>query len=220
HDALARLVSLRPAHGEARHADAAEPILAPHLGGVMAMWGLRTGDELQVSATCIGRPGVSAAGLRRSAFPAPRFPLSIVLQNRQRAVALDVPWLRRLAPLALEKCRDLCADGKFALRSLEEISVAIVSDRTMARLHVDFMGIPGPTDVLTFQHGEIVMSAQTAAFYAAEHGHRVEQELALYTIHGLLHLNGFNDATSHDAARMQKVQTRVLKECLAEIPST
>ena len=180
---------------------------------------MRNGDELQISATCIGSLGVSAAGLRRSAFPAPPSPLSIALQNRQRAVALDVPWLRRLAALALEKCRDLCADGKFALKSLEEISVAIVSDRAMARLHVDFMGIPGPTDVLTFQHGEIVMSAQTAAFYAAEHGHRVEQELALYTIHGLLHLNGFNDATSRDAARMQKVQTRVLKECLAQIPS-
>ena len=127
-------------------------------------------------------------------------------------------WLRRFAPLALEKCRDLCADGKFALKSHDEISVAIVSDRTMARLHVDFMGIAGPTDVLTFEHGEIVMSAETAALYAAEHGHRVEQELALYTVHGLLHLNGFDDATSSDARRMQKVQNRVLGECLAKLP--
>ena len=146
-------------------------------------------------------------------------PLGILLQNRQRAVPLDLAWLRRFAPLALEKCRELCDDGKFALKSLEEISVAIVSDRTIARLHVEFMGIPGPTDVLTFEHGEIVMSAQTAALHATEHGHRIEQELALYTVHGLLHLNGFNDATSRDAARMQKVQTRVLKECLAQIPS-
>ena len=143
----------------------------------------------------------------------------ITLQNRQRAIGLDMAWLRRLAPLAFGKCRDWCADGKLALKSLEEISVAIVSDRTIARLHVDFMGIPGPTDVLTFEHGEIVMSAETAALYATEHGHRIEQELALYTIHGLLHLNGFDDATSRDAARMQKVQTRVLKECLAQLPS-
>ena len=144
--------------------------------------------------------------------------MSIHLQNRQRALPLRVTWLRRLAALAFEKCRDLCADEKFALKSLEEISVAIVSDRTIARLHVAFMGLPGPTDVLTFEHGEIVMSAQTAALYATEHGHCLEQELALYTIHGLLHLNGFDDATSRDAARMQKVQTRVLKECLAMLP--
>ncbi len=142
----------------------------------------------------------------------------IVLLNRQRVLPLDIAWLRRLAPLALAKCREHCADGKFALKSLEEISVAIVSDRTIARLHVEFMGIPGPTDVLTFEHGEIVMSAQTAALHAIDYGHCLEEELALYTIHGLLHLNGFEDANSRDAARMQKVQTRVLKECLSELP--
>ena len=142
----------------------------------------------------------------------------IILQNRQRTLALDVAWLRGFAPLALEKCRDRCADGKFALKSLEEISVAIVSDRTIARLHLEFMSLPGPTDVLTFEHGEIVMSAQTAALYAADYGHCVEQELALYTIHGLLHLNGFDDVTARDAARMQKVQTRVLQECLVQLP--
>ena len=73
--------------------------------------------------------------------------------------------------------------------------------------------------VITFEHGEVVMSAPTAALYAAEHGHRVEEELALYTVHGLLHLNGFEDATSRAAARMQKVQTRVWKQCLKQTPS-
>ena len=145
--------------------------------------------------------------------------MSIFLQNRQRAVPLDLAWLRRFAPLALEQCRTICDDGKFALQRLVEISVVVVSDRTIARLHVEFMGIPGPTDVLTFEHGEIVMSAQTAALHAAEHGHRTEAELALYTVHGLLHLNGFEDATSRAAARMQKVQTRVWKECLVQTSS-
>ncbi len=144
--------------------------------------------------------------------------MSIFLQNRQRAIPLDLAWLRRFGPLALEKCRELCDDGKFALKTIGEISVAIVSDRTIARLHVQFMGIAGPTDVLTFEHGEIVMSAQTAELHAADFGHGIEQELALYTVHGLLHLNGFDDATSRAAARMQKVQTRVLKECLAKLP--
>ena len=143
----------------------------------------------------------------------------IILQNRQRAIPLDLAWLRRFAPLALEKCREVSDDGKFALHRLDEISVAIVSDRTIARLHVEFMGIPGATDVITFEHGEVVMSAQTAARYAAEHGHRIEEELALYTVHGLLHLNGFEDATSRAAARMQKVQTRVWKQCLKQTPS-
>ena len=126
----------------------------------------------------------------------------IAVLNRQRAVRFDVRWLRRFACGALEKCREISDDGKFALQRLDEVSVAIVSDRTIARVHVDFMGIAGATDVITFEHGEIVMSAQTAALHAAEHGHRVEVELALYTLHGLLHLNGFEDVTSRDAARM------------------
>ena len=145
--------------------------------------------------------------------------LQIVVQNRQRAIRLNVAWLREFASLALTKCRELSDDAKFALKRLEEVCVAIVSDRTIARVHEEFMGIPGPTDVITFEHGEIVMSAQTAALYAAERGHRVEVELALYTVHGLLHLNGFEDTTSRDAARMQRVQTRVLNECLEICPS-
>ena len=143
---------------------------------------------------------------------------TIIVQNRQRPVRFDVRWLRRLASLALEKCRAHSADGAFALKQLAEIGVVIVSDRTIARLHSDFMGIAGPTDVITFAHGEIVMSAQTAALHAAEHTHPIERELALYTVHGLLHLNGFEDATSRDADRMQKVQTRLLDECLARLP--
>ena len=43
------------------------------------------------------------------------------------------------------------------------MSVAIVSDRRIAEIHVDFMGIAGPTDVITFDHGDIVISAETAA---------------------------------------------------------
>ena len=120
--------------------------------------------------------------------------------------------------LALEKCAPLCANGRFALRALDEVEVVLVSDRTIARVHRDFMNIPGATDVITFEHGEIVMSAETAHHHAKAHGHSIEAELALYTVHGLLHLNGFEDATSRAAARMHRVQDRVLKECLAQLP--
>lgn len=143
---------------------------------------------------------------------------TISIQNRQRAVRFDLRWLRAVGRCALEKCLDECADGRFALRALPEVEVTIVSDRVIARVHEDFMAIPGATDVITFEHGEIVISAETARAYAADYGHTLEEELALYTIHGLLHLNGFEDATSRDAARMSKVQTRVLKSCLAEHP--
>lgn len=141
--------------------------------------------------------------------------MKIRVQNRQRTVALNVPWLRRFAGAALDQCAGDSGDGHFALRNLEEIEVAIVSDRTMARIHSQFMGITGPTDVLTFQHGEIVLSAETALDHARRRGHLVDTELALYIVHGLLHLNGFDDLTPGDAARMRRTQQRILKACLA-----
>jgi probable rRNA maturation factor len=145
--------------------------------------------------------------------------VTITLANRQRQVPIKLGWLRRFAWLALSECRNQSADDRFALQHLPEVEVTILSDRVISRVHEEFMDIPGATDVITFDHGEIVMSAETARQYATEHGHSVEEELALYTVHGLLHLNGFEDATSRDATRMHKVQDRIWKSCLAQLPT-
>src|SRR5256885_989768 len=75
-------------------------------------------------------------------------------------------------------------DGRFDLTKLALVEVAIVSDTMIARVHRQFMGVPGATDVITFDHGEIVVSADTARAQAAEHGHGVVEELALCIIHG------------------------------------
>ena len=131
--------------------------------------------------------------------------------NRQRRIPLNLAWLQRAADLALPQCAALSDDGHFALRDLDEITVAIVSDAAIARLHLDFMGLAGPTDVLTFEHGEIAISAETARDYAARYGHAVEMEIALYIIHGFLHLNGFDDRSARPAARMRRAQQRVLR---------
>jgi probable rRNA maturation factor len=144
--------------------------------------------------------------------------LKISVHNRQRGLRVRLPWLRRFAAVALDHCAEHSADGRFALRALDEIEVAIVSDRVIADVHQRFMGIPGPTDVITFEHGEIVMSAPTAAQHAGSYRHPLDYELALYIVHGLLHLNGYEDATSREAARMRRLQERILRACLALVP--
>ena len=144
--------------------------------------------------------------------------MKISVHNRQRTVRLRLPWLRRFAAAALPVCARHSADGRFALRALDEVEVVIVSDRVIAGVHQRFMDIPGPTDVITFEHGEIVMSAPTALAHAACHGQGVEMELALYTVHGLLHLNGYEDATPREAARMRQLQKRILRACVAQMP--
>lgn len=142
-----------------------------------------------------------------------RVPETILL-NRQRGVPVALAPLRRFAEKALLLCAAESADGLFALRNLDEVVVTIVSDKRIDRIHRDFVNIVGATDVITFEHGEIVISADTADRCGAEFGHGTEAEVALYIVHGLLHLNGFVDGTESERAQMHAVQDRIWRGCL------
>ena len=84
----------------------------------------------------------------------------------------------------------------------------------MAKVHRDFLGIPGPTDVITFPYGEILVCAPIAAERAREFGHDTTTELALYAIHGLLHLSGHDDITHAQEKRMATAQGKILSAVL------
>ena len=99
-------------------------------------------------------------------------------------------------------------------RLLTEIHILIVSDRRMAALHKEFCGITGATDVLTFQHGEIVISADTAATQARMFHTNVTAEIQLYVLHGLLHLAGFDDATPSKRRQMHQLQRKLMTTVL------
>lgn len=147
---------------------------------------------------------------------------NLTLSNRQRKRPISLAWLRKFAGLALPKCCEISGDGHHGLAALDELGVIFVSNRAIAGIHMEFMKISGATDVITFEHGEIIASVETAAAKAEELGHTVEAELALYTVHGMLHLNGFDDHTASDATRMRKVQDRIWKSVLRKMdnPST
>lgn len=143
--------------------------------------------------------------------------MEITLYNRQRKLRFALPWLRRLAPEALAHALRHPAREGAPLADLSEVEVTFVSDAAIARVHRDFMDIPGATDVITFDHGEIVISTETARENAALYGRTLDEELALYLIHGLLHLNGYKDKEPRDAARMHALQERILAECLKTV---
>ena len=119
---------------------------------------------------------------------------------------------RDLGNLVLPMALDSPANGGGVLSDLEEVEISIVSDEVIAQVHVDFMDIPGATDVITFAHGEIVISAETAQEYGAEFGNSFEKELMLYMIHGLLHLAGHEDADPEERRVMEEIQTRILEQ--------
>lgn len=111
-------------------------------------------------------------------------------------------------PLCLAAAKGLDAP----LASLEEIEVSLVSDETITKVHADFLEDATPTDVITFHHGEILISLDTAAEQAKTYGQGYDREVALYIIHGLLHLAGWNDEDPLEQAEMHRLQEGILAE--------
>ena len=135
----------------------------------------------------------------------------IRVRNGQRKMRLDVARLEQFATRAFERCCELKGAVIANVRGLAEISVILVSDRRMAALHLQFMQVAGPTDVLTFQHGEIVVSAEMAQENARRFGTPPLDEIRLYVVHGFLHLLGFDDRTAKLSRAMEAAQKEVLR---------
>jgi probable rRNA maturation factor len=135
----------------------------------------------------------------------------VSVANRQRAFRVDLPRLRALVARALPLCLAESGPLPQRLAVLPEVSASIVSAAAMSRVHVDFLGIAGPTDVITFPYGEILVCAAVAAENARHYGNPPDDELALYVIHGLLHLNGYDDVTKSAARQMHARQAKILK---------
>jgi probable rRNA maturation factor len=87
----------------------------------------------------------------------------------------------------------------------------LVSDRCMSELHRRFLQLEGPTDVITFQDGEIFLSVETARRHARTLHTSVIKELQLYLVHGLLHLRGFDDKTAAGSRAMKLTQERIVR---------
>jgi probable rRNA maturation factor len=105
---------------------------------------------------------------------------------------------------------------------LRSLSVAIVGDKHMVELHQQFMNIPSPTDVLTFElehdskgntiEGEVVICLPEARRRAGNAQAALRRELLLYGLHGMLHLSGYDDKTAKGFARMHRKEDQILTQ--------
>jgi probable rRNA maturation factor len=101
-----------------------------------------------------------------------------------------------------------------------EISLAFVDNATIHRLNRQYLDHDEPTDVLSFPlsepnarrlSGELVIGAEVARAQATDRGHDVQAELALYVIHGILHLCGYDDHTAAGAGTMRQRERHYLQ---------
>jgi len=141
-------------------------------------------------------------------------PIEVIVGNHQRAVRIPESWLTALegaGPAAVAKALAAAVEGDSPLAHLATLEVALVDDATSDQVHRDFMEIEGPTDVITFHHGEIVIGAEVALRQAEEYGEPLGRELLRYLIHGFLHLAGHEDADEGDRRRMEQAQERIVE---------
>jgi len=114
--------------------------------------------------------------------------------------------------------RSVAAALEYGGRDLSLVSVVFVGDEELAALHQTHLGDPSVTDVLTFDLGEtgggaaaeLYVSVERARAVARERGFDPERELALYLVHGCLHLCGFDDREPRKRARMRAAERAVL----------
>ena len=106
-----------------------------------------------------------------------------------------------------------------------ELSISIVDEEEMSSLHMQWMDEPGPTDVLSFPMdemkpysattgpgilGDIVICPEFAAKQARTAGHSLQEELELLTVHGVLHLLGFDHRENDERKIMFAKQDELL----------
>jgi probable rRNA maturation factor len=149
--------------------------------------------------------------------------VSVELTN-ESGVSIDEESLQRIALFGMSKMR---------VHKDADVAIVLVDEAAMEELHVQWMGESGPTDVLSFPMdelrpgteggeesegilGDIVLCPAVAVAQAQTAGHSLLDELHLLTIHGLLHLLGFDHATPEEEKEMFGLQAQILQSFAKE----
>jgi probable rRNA maturation factor len=145
--------------------------------------------------------------------------VSIEVAN-ESGVGVDEPALVSVARYVLDR---------MGINPMAELSVLLMVVPAMTELHVKWMDEPGPTDVMSFPMdeldtarrpdesgpgpallGDVVLCPEVAAEQAVSAGHSLDDELHLLTVHGVLHLLGYDHAEPATEREMFRLQNELL----------
>lgn len=118
---------------------------------------------------------------------------------------------------------------RMGINPLAELSILLMDVEAMTELHIKWMDEPGPTDVMSFPMdeldtarrpdepgpgpallGDVVLCPAVAAEQAEQAGHSLDDELHLLTVHGVLHLLGYDHAEPAEEREMFQLQNELL----------
>ena len=143
-----------------------------------------------------------------------------ILDESGADLDVDVTGLSRLSRFVMDQMR---------VHPLAELCIKLVDEATIAQLNEQWMEKTGPTDVLAFPMdelrpglvneepeegvlGDLVLCTAVAERQAGEAGHPTRDEVQLLTVHGILHLLGYDHAESEEHREMFDLQARLLAE--------
>ena len=144
--------------------------------------------------------------------------LTVIINNRQRRVKIEKELEEALTRLAE---RVLGAHGK----DRTEVGLTLVGEEKIQQLNRDDRGIDAPTDVLSFPMqepgetqaggepdllGDVVICVPRALVQAREFGHSFRRELLYLTVHGLLHLLGYDHENETEKRKMREKEEAFL----------
>ena len=145
--------------------------------------------------------------------------MSVEVLN-ESGVELDVKQFAKLARFTMRRMR---------VHPEAELCLKLVDEGTIAQYNKQYMEKDGPTDVLSFPMdelrparegepeeegilGDMLLCPQYAAAQAPSFSRTVDDEMHLLTIHGILHLLGYDHAEPEEEREMFGLQARLLAE--------
>lgn len=154
--------------------------------------------------------------------------MRVHLENCQKKIPVRLTLLTQRAQFFLSQ---LAKTKKHRLFSKTEVNFRFVSDQEIKKWHKDYLQDPTPTDVIAFSMregekplanedvlGDIVISVDTAKRQAKQYAKKLNEELTLYMIHGVLHLLGYDDLVPKKKKVMDALQFSLLKSVLLARP--
>ena len=144
----------------------------------------------------------------------------LAVRNGQRKQRIRIELVRQITRHLLER---------FLQLQNYELGVTFVSPEKMARINNDFLAHEGSTDVISFNYregyeheeksdlkGEIFISPEDARRQAREFRTSWQEELVRYLVHGVLHLQGYDDLTTQKRKVMKREEGKLLRKLSRE----
>lgn len=147
-------------------------------------------------------------------------------------IFLDIarPFAANVKPEVVKRAAETTLEHVLGTEPVS-LTLVITGEDHIRRLNAEFLGYDEPTDVLSFPAdyvdpdtqikylGDVVISYPQACAQAKDGGHSLDEELQLLTVHGVLHLLGYDHAEESEKQAMWGVQSQVLNQIGSSVNS-